>query len=109
MPVVRDSFPGVYRVATSDKVFSLPLPLRTWSVSYLAIESASKFDFFTDCLAASLGESSLEEAYPFTGSSFSLFDPLTVLRKVVVMRTYVSLSINVTQKCLAVLRQNLVS
>ena len=83
--------------------------MRTWSVSYLAIESASKFDSFTDGLAASLGESSLEEADPFTGSSFSLFDPLTDPRKVVVMLTYVSLAINETQKCLAVLLQNLVS
>ena len=118
VPFVKDAFPGASLVVASDKVFSSaskPMSLSPSTFEALerqlafAIESVSKIDSFTDGLAASLGESSLEEADPFTGSSFSLFDPCTDPRKVIVMLTHVSLTINETQKCLAVLRQNLVS
>ena len=74
VPVVKGAFPGASLVAASDKVFlsvprsmSLPTPVFETLERQLAfaIESAAKIDSFTNGLAASLGESSLEEADPF--------------------------------------------
>ena len=76
VPVVKGAFPGASLVAALDKVFSPAPRFMSLSMSVfeslerqlaLAIESTAKIDSFsfTDGLAASLGEYSLEEADPF--------------------------------------------
>jgi hypothetical protein len=118
VPLARGHLPRISIVDTADKVFSqvqVPMTVSSKALDRLekqlsfGIESAAKADSFLDRLANSLGESSLEEADPFTGSAFKITDPCEDPRKVVVMLTQLALALNETLKCLAVLRQNMVS
>ena len=118
VPLAKVNLPRISLVDTADKVFNQsPGPITVSSKAYdrlekqlsFGIESAAKADSFLGGLANSLGESSLEEADPFTGSAFKLTDPCEDPRKVVVMLTQLALALNETLKCLSVLRQNMVS